>query len=112
MADTFCHIAQAAEWELAKRKGGDYVVDSLASEGFIHCSDREQVADTLVRHFKGRDDLTILTIDPTKLPSTSVVKVEDLYGHGAYPHVYGPINVEAIVKEEDLALFRKPDGSQ
>ena len=42
------HIATEFAWETARR-AGVYAGDSLASEGFIHCSTAEQERESLVR---------------------------------------------------------------
>lgn len=51
---------------------------------------------TLNKHYPGATDLQILTIDPTLLSIAPVW--EDLYNTGMeFPHVYGPIDVAAVV---------------
>lgn len=95
------HITSAAEWSRAKANG-EYAADSLPSEGFIHCSDRHQVIDVANRLFRGRRDLVLLHIDPGKLPVE--VRYENLEGgRELYPHVYGPIGLDAIVEITVLA---------
>jgi uncharacterized protein (DUF952 family) len=42
------HITSTTLWELAKAQGY-YEAPSLADEGFIHCSQRHQVAGVLER---------------------------------------------------------------
>jgi uncharacterized protein (DUF952 family) len=79
-----------------------YEAESLASEGFIHCSFTEQIDDVLRRYYKHAGRVTILEIDASRLTSTLVV--EPSTGGEKYPHVYGPINVEAIVGAEDRTL--------
>ena len=92
------HIIRNQEWQLAKQSGS-YKNKSLEEEGFIHCSNENQVckvADTL---YKDEEDVLLLYIDETKLMSKVVY--EDLYQLGEkYPHVYGPINLDAVVKVE------------
>jgi uncharacterized protein (DUF952 family) len=87
------HMTSKAEWDLQKDK--PFSAPSLDSEGFIHASHADQIVDTANRMFSGRDDLVILVIDTARL--TSPLKVEDSYGHGSFPHVYGTIDAEAIV---------------
>lgn len=46
--------------------------------------------------FSGRDDLVLLAIDPTKVPAEVVF--ENCEGHfEPFPHIYGPLPVEAVV---------------
>ena len=46
------HITPLEEWERA-RAAGSYQANSLHSEGFIHCSTREQVIPTANRFYHG-----------------------------------------------------------
>ena len=90
------HVTTQPEWEEAK-KNGFYTALSLASEGFIHCSEANQVEGVLKRYFSGKGPLVKLVIDTTKLKS----KLQ--YDHSAsineaFPHIYGPINREAIIE--------------
>lgn len=88
------HVTTAAEWERAQQQGF-YEAPSLKNEGFIHCSEDRQVAGVLERYFAGRTDLVKLQINTDKLTSRYVQEwsssVQD-----TFPHIYGPINVEAV----------------
>ncbi len=91
---TIYHITTSEAWEAA-RPAGVYAPASLAREGFVHCSTREQVIGTADRLFAGQDGLVVLVIDPQRL--AAAVRHEDLGGSGeAFPHVYGPIDVGAV----------------
>ena len=98
------HIALADDWARAESTG-EYAVStrgrSLADDGFIHCSFAEQVAATADRFYADVDDAVVLRIDPDRLVSRVVV--EDLDGTGEqFPHVYGPIPVDAVVEVRRL----------
>jgi uncharacterized protein (DUF952 family) len=82
---------------------GDYVGDTLATEGFIHCSTREQVAWVAKRWFKGKTGLVVLEIDETRLRS-ELRWVESEPGQ-SFPHVHGPIDRAAIVRVVPLDAF-------
>ena len=94
------HITTRKEWEEAKAKGM-YAANSLTHEGFIHCSKKEQILDTANNYFRGNQDLFLLCIMPEKLQAD--LKYEDPSGkhsanvYGLFPHVYGPINPEAVI---------------
>jgi len=92
------HIIRKQDWQSAKQLGL-YKNKSLEEEGFIHCSNENQVckvADTL---YKDEEDVLLLYIEEKKLKSKVVY--EDLYQlDEKYPHVYGPINLDAVVKVE------------
>ena len=96
---TFYHITSKDDWA-AQQSAPEFTADSLESEGFIHASDVDQIVDTANLIFRGRTDLVILVIDTDRL--TAPLKVEDLYGHGSHPHVYGPIDRAAIVSTVDF----------
>ncbi|WP_299485093.1 DUF952 domain-containing protein [Acaryochloris sp. IP29b_bin.137] len=89
------HIAQEADWSAAQTTG-EYKALSLATEGFIHCSDQHQVLEVAHRLFKGRQDLVLLNIDPSRLEV--VVRYENCEGgQELYPHVYGCIPLAAVI---------------
>jgi uncharacterized protein (DUF952 family) len=104
------HISLPADWERAQRDGA--VIDStrgvtLADEGFVHCSFAEQLAETAVRFYGDLDEIVVLRIDPDRL--TSPLVVEELEAsREVFPHVYGPIDLGAVV---DARLVRPRDAS-
>lgn len=99
------HITTRDDWEQA-RPGGWLHVASLDTEGFIHCSTPAQVVGTLNRFFRGQTDLVLLVIDADKL--TSPIRYEAADGD-RFPHLYGPLNMDAIVNVLPLAL--QADGT-
>jgi uncharacterized protein (DUF952 family) len=91
---TIYHVTTAAEWQDALKKGR-YESPSLASEGFIHCSQEDQVKGVLERYFKGKAGLVKLVIDTTKLSSPFIYEWSPSTAD-TFPHIYGPINPEAV----------------
>ena len=89
------HVTTAAEWNAAKKKGF-YQHPSLNAEGFIHCSQEHQVAGVLKRYFSGKTDLIKLVIDTDKLTSKFVFDWSPST-QDTFPHVYGPINSDAVI---------------
>lgn len=90
------HITTAAEWEAAQALG-DYRLDTLDTEGFIHCSTREQVLGPANAMYRGRADLVLLVIDPSRLAANLVY--EDSHETGVlFPHLYGPLNLDAVTQ--------------
>jgi uncharacterized protein (DUF952 family) len=90
------HIVRPDVWP--NFHGNHYEAESLAAEGFIHCSFADQLDAVLKRYYSADDEVIVLEIDPAKLDSKLVV--EPSTGGEKYPHVYGTINTEAIVGEE------------
>jgi uncharacterized protein (DUF952 family) len=94
------HVVTAANWQNALQQGF-YEADSLALEGFIHTSKAEQVAGVLQRYYKGQSNLLLLHIDETKL--TAPLKYELAPSvNEAFPHIFGRLNLDAVVKIENL----------
>lgn len=89
------HVTTAGEWNAAKHSGY-YEHPSLKAEGFIHCSQEQQVAGVLERYFAGRTDLVKLVIDTDKLSSKYVFDWSPS-AQDTFPHVYGPINADAVI---------------
>lgn len=87
------HITSEETWRRSQRRGR-HLDPSLEIEGFIHCSSASQVLQPANALYSGRHDLVLLRIDADRL-EMGVVH-EDTYGHGAFPHVYGPINLDAV----------------
>ena len=53
------------------------------------------------KHYKGEKDLIVLYIDEKKV--NAKVVFEDLYDlNEDYPHIYGPLNTNAVVKTADF----------
>ncbi|MDI6768492.1 MAG: GNAT family N-acetyltransferase [Anaerolineales bacterium] len=95
------HITSRASW-LAAKKSGNYAADTLKTEGFIHCSTREQILRVANSIFAGQRGLVLLVIDPRRLRpevrwEPGADKPEELF-----PHVYGVINLDAVVEVTDF----------
>jgi uncharacterized protein (DUF952 family) len=74
----------------------DFSLPSLESEGFIHCSTLEQVVDVANFLAPYDEEMQLLEIDTTKVKPE--VRFEDAMQDGRlFPHIYGPLNRDAIV---------------
>ena len=74
---------------------------SLEEEGFIHCSEQHQVEGVRACWFADVDDLLMLEIETDRL--TSPWRSEQLEGADQpYPHVYGPVDLDAVVAVHSL----------
>lgn len=89
------HITAKLDWQAAQR-AGEYRASSLEAEGFIHCSLANQVTATGERYYKGITDLVLLEIDDTRL--SSGVRYEPAPTGEEFPHIYGPLNLDAVVR--------------
>ena len=97
--DRIFHVALPEKWAAA---GDQYEHESLATEGFIHCSFADQLEGVLLRYFRGVEGVTILEIDPAKL--TSKLVIEPSTNGEKFPHVYGRIDRNAVVGSETRKL--------
>jgi uncharacterized protein (DUF952 family) len=102
------HIASRSQWEDARHREA-YRAATLESEGFIHCSTIHQVLPVADALFRGRQDLVLLLIDSSKVLAPLVYDAGAPVGGTSvgetserYPHLYGPLNREAILDVYDL----------
>ena len=102
------HIASRKAWREAQQRG-DYRVESLETDGFIHCSTNTQVLPVAGQYYAGQRGLLVLMIDPALLssdlrwePPSGGAPPPGVPEGEAFPHIYGPIDLNAIVKVFDL----------
>ena len=89
------HILSRSDWE-AQESELYYTSESLARQGFIHCSTKDQVIGVVSRLFHGRTDLILLEINESTL--TASITYENLEGgETLFPHIYGKLNKSAIL---------------
>jgi uncharacterized protein (DUF952 family) len=108
VTDFIYHIATRAAWAQAQRKE-IYFPDSIAAEGFIHCSQSSQVLRVANTWFSHQQGLVILEIDMTMI--RSILRWEpgtDISGE-LFPHLYGPLHLEAVKRVFEFEPG--PDGS-
>ena len=110
------HAAVKRDWEDAQIKGIYQPIhfESLKKGGFIHCSEIENIVNVANDNLtKVTAPMLLLCIDTDKL--TSEIKWEERGNGGIkFPHVYGPINLEAVVetfdfKKDNEGMFFYPD---
>ena len=94
MNKTIYHIAELETWKRAEVTG-EYVVESLIKEGFIHCSFPRQIVFLANNKFKVKKDLLLLCIDRAKL-NCNVIDEDIGNQNDLYPHIYGPIPIESV----------------
>ena len=99
------HFCPADVWAAAQ-PSGEYAADTLATEGFIHCSTAAQVHQSANAYAPGRTDLVLLEIDEARLPQP--VRWEP-GSDGVFPHVYEPIPTHAVIAVHEFQPG--PDGT-
>lgn len=101
------HLALSADWESEPTRpySTSTIGMTLADAGFIHCSFPAQVQQVADMAYRGRCDVLLLEIDPARL--TSKIEVENLDGGDeAFPHIYGPIDRDAVIRVTPLRLLK------
>jgi uncharacterized protein (DUF952 family) len=102
MSESILHITSRAAWSEAEARGR-YTAESLVKEGFIHCSKTGQVIRVANLIYSGQSGLVLLVIDPGRLTSELRWEPGTDLASELFPHVYGPINPEAVVRVVDFA---------
>ncbi len=95
--DLIYHVVEASEWARQENQPV-YRAASLETEGFIHLSTKEQVTGVLDRYYRDVPNLLMLHIDADKL--VHELRYEQATNNEFFPHVYGPINKDAVVAIE------------
>ena len=106
MADITYHGVPQPYWN-ALAPAEPYVPSDFEREGFIHCTDgREAISIILTQYYKeDAGEWLVLSIDKSRIAAP--VKYED--PAGIFPHVYGPLNRDAIVDVKPIG--RASDGT-
>ena len=92
------HIAEVAHWAEAQESGAytwSTIGRTLEEEGFLHAARGDQWDDVRRRYYsRVTEPLVLLVIDTDRLTSPWQ---EDSVGNTTYPHIYGPLNPDAVV---------------
>ncbi len=99
------HLALRQDWEEAQASG-DYRVSTLGrtldEEGFLHASYRHQWPGVRAAFYSAVEQpLVLLEIDPGRLDVPVVVEAP-AGSDEAFPHIYGPLPVRAVVAVHPL----------
>ncbi len=93
-SDYIYHITTRRQWAEALEQN-HYDSDTLATEGFIHCSTEPQVAGVLERYYKGKSDLVKLRINKSKIERPLIFELAGSIDE-VFPHIYGSLNINAV----------------
>ena len=94
-AEHIYKICPATLWRKALAAGVFDGSPRDVEDGFIHCSTSEQLAETARKYFTCYEELLLLTIDPS--PLGDAVKFEPSRDGALFPHIYGPLPLNAVV---------------
>lgn len=93
-------LSSIAEYQQALSTG-KLTRDSLTSEGFIHATPKSQLNRLANKYYKDKEQPLILIVDKELV--IPEIKWEPASG-GLYPHIYGPLNINAVTKVEKISL--------
>ncbi len=110
------HMTPRAQWAESQKRGY-HTAESLETQAFIHCSTYEQVVKVANKHYRGQTDLVLLCLDTERVDAgvnfePPINPQTGRYEPGVdeyYPHIYGTINLSAVVKVVDFPA--NPDGT-
>lgn len=77
------------------------------ADGYIHLSTRDQLTETVDKHFAGQSDLWVAAVDLAALGET--VRWEESRGGALFPHIYGGMPLDVVIAYG--ALERDDDGT-
>ena len=99
---TIYKICPAAMWDDAKRSGVFTGAPVDLADGYIHMSTQEQLAETARKHFAGRSDLLLLSVDLSRFEDELVW--EPSRGGALFPHLYAPLPVAAVTASRAFSV--------
>lgn len=98
------HVTDTERWAQSQAAGqhtGSSRNLELADESFIHCSTADQLRGVLERFYVGVPGLLVLHIDEQLLDVPLVYEnVAD--APAPFPHLYGPLNLSAVVDVQPI----------
>jgi uncharacterized protein (DUF952 family) len=87
-------IVGAADWRKAEAAGVFEGAGVDLSDGYIHFSTAEQLAETAAKWFAGRDDLVLVAVDADALGEA--LRREPSRGGALFPHLYATLPLSAV----------------
>lgn len=102
MSGTIYKIVPEELWQQARDVGVFLGAAVDLADGFLHFSTASQLRETAARHFAGQADLLLVAIDADRLGEALVF--EPSRGGDLFPHLYGPLNLDAVIWENPLPL--------
>ncbi len=89
-------ILSASAWQQMQLDGELHPQGIDASDGFVHLSSGEQVAETLAKHFNGQKDLVLLRFNAAALGEA--LQWEVSRGGDLFPHLYARLQHQNVAQ--------------
>ncbi|MCR6631304.1 MAG: DUF952 domain-containing protein [Magnetospirillum sp.] len=96
------HMCRRQEWQAAQVAGAYGGSSQDAADGFIHFSTAAQVVESAAKHRASQSGLVLLAVDADRLGGA--LKWEPSRGGQLFPHLYGALPPDAVVRVADLPL--------
>jgi len=96
------HICASEAWRSAEAAGLYRGSEQDRADGFLHFSTAEQIEESAAKHRAGQDGLVLLAVDSIKLGAA--LRWEPSRGGALFPHLYGTLPLDAVVRVADLPL--------
>lgn len=96
------HMCRSEEWREAQARGRYEGSSQDLADGFIHFSTAYQLRASAAKHRAGQEGLVLLTVDPAALGAA--LRWEPARGGQLFPHLYGPLALDAVLAVEALPL--------
>jgi uncharacterized protein (DUF952 family) len=95
-------IFRAQEWAGLQADGETLGAPIDLSDGYVHFSTAEQVAETAAKHFAGIEGLTLLALDSGTLGES--LKWEPSRGGALFPHLYRALRLNDVLWAKPMPL--------
>lgn len=95
-------IFRRSEWDAFQASGKTPGAPVDLSDGFIHFSTSEQVAETAAKHFGEESDLVLVAVETDGLGHD--LKWEPSRGGALFPHLYRELRLEDVIWDKSLPL--------
>jgi uncharacterized protein (DUF952 family) len=87
-------IAPETLWRNAESEGVFTGAPVDLNDGYIHFSTAAQAQETAAKHFRGQSDLLLIAVDVARCGDA--LRYEPSRGGALFPHLYGPLALEAV----------------
>lgn len=95
-------IFREPEWQTLRTQGQTAGAPIDITDGYVHFSTSEQVAETAAKHFAGESDLMLLALDADQLGAA--LKWEPSRGGALFPHLYRDLQLDEVLWAKALPL--------
>ncbi len=106
MTDQLVYKALRAEEVAPSEAAGVSCAAVDAADGYVHLSTREQLGETLARHFAGLTGVRLYAFEASRLGEA--LKWETSRGGALFPHLYAPLPLAGACGS--WTLLTGPDG--